>query len=147
MINYHSVLTVKSILPFKLLSFKFLLKETLTLLIMLVKTKYCKAKNDIGKYYHWYSQKNIQQFQQKFQQKFQQFQLPAVFNLHEWQYRIFLGLSRSKKILSTTDKFPSNGSLVTLWVKNKCKIARKDTCEMRDVNPPCTYRKLCQSLK
>ena len=63
-------------------------------------------ENDIGKYYHWYSQKSLQ--------KFQQFQLPAVFKFHEWQYWISSGLSGLKKILSTTNKFLSNGFHVHL---------------------------------
>ena len=45
---------------------------------------HCKAENDMGKYYYWYSQKNLYKFQ-----------LLAVFNFHEWQYWISLGLSRS----------------------------------------------------
>ena len=47
----YSVLTLKSMLPFKLLSFDFSLKETLTLLTMLVETIHCKTENDMGKYY------------------------------------------------------------------------------------------------
>ena len=69
MINIDSVVTLKLMLSFKLLSFDFSLKETRALLTMLVKTIYCKAENDIGKCYHWCSQ-------------FQQFQLPGVFNFH-----------------------------------------------------------------
>ena len=53
-------------LSFKLLSFDFSLKETLTVLTMLVEKIHCKTKDDIGKYYHWYSQKNLQKFQQQF---------------------------------------------------------------------------------
>ena len=34
-----------------------------------------------------------------------------------------------------------------LKVKNECKIVRKDSCEMRNINPPCNYCKLCQSLE
>ena len=52
----------------------FELKETLTLLTMLVKTIYCKTENNTGKYYHSHSQQKLR--------KFQQFQLPAVFNFH-----------------------------------------------------------------
>ena len=62
-------------LSFKLLSFDFPLKEALTLLIMLTKTIHWKTENVIGKYYHGYSQKNLQ--------KFQQFELPAVWKFHE----------------------------------------------------------------
>ena len=64
LINYHSILTLKSMLSFKLLSFDFSLKETLILLKMLVKTIHCKTEKDIGKYYPWYSQKNLQKFRQ-----------------------------------------------------------------------------------
>ena len=46
-------LTLKSMLSFKLLCFDYLLKETLTLLTMLVvKTIHCKTENDIRKYNH-----------------------------------------------------------------------------------------------
>ena len=48
----------------KLLSFDISLKKTLILLTMLVKTIHCKTENDIGKYYHWYSQKKLRKFQQ-----------------------------------------------------------------------------------
>ena len=109
--NYHSVLILKSMLFSKLLSFNFSLKEPLTLLTMLVETIYYKKKNFIWKYYNWCSQKNVQ--------KYQKFQLPAVFNFHVWQYWISLGLRRPKKVLSTTNKFPSNGFPVRLSVKNK----------------------------
>ena len=50
LINYHLVLTLKLILSFKLLSFVFWLKKTLTLLTMLVKSKQYKTESDIGKY-------------------------------------------------------------------------------------------------
>ena len=113
-------------LSFKLLFFDFSLKETLTPLTMLVKTIHCETENDIGKYYHWYSQKNLQ--------KFHQFQRPAVFIFHEWQYWISSGLSYSKKILSTRNEFPINGFLTYLWFKNKCKITRKDSWEVRHVH-------------
>ena len=43
-INYHSVLTLKSMLSFKFLSFNFSLKETLTLLTMFVKQYTAKRK-------------------------------------------------------------------------------------------------------
>ena len=46
------------------------------------------------------------------------------------------------KELSTTSKFPSNG-----FLKNKCKIARRNSYKVRHVNPPSTYRKLHQSPK
>ena len=48
----------------KLLSFDISLKKPLILLTMLVKTIHCKTENDIGKYYHWYSQKKLRKFQQ-----------------------------------------------------------------------------------
>ena len=98
LINYHSVVTIKSMFFFKLLSLDFSLKETL-----LVKTIHCKTKNDIGKYYHWYSKENLQ--------KLQQFQLFAVFSFHVTILKSS-GLIRLKKILSTTNKFPSNGLLL-----------------------------------
>ena len=44
LINYHSVLTLKLMLSFKLLSFDFLLKENLTLLTILVKQYTAKWK-------------------------------------------------------------------------------------------------------
>ena len=82
LINYHSVLILKSMLSFKLLFFDFLRKETLTLLTMLVKTICGKVENDIRKYNHWYSQKNMQ--------KFQQFHFPAVFMNGNIEYPQFL---------------------------------------------------------
>ena len=36
--------------------------------------------------------------------KLSKFQLPAVFNVYEWQYWIYSGLRPSKKILSTINK-------------------------------------------
>ena len=138
LINYHWVLTLKSMLSFKLLSFDFSLKKNFTLLTMLVKHALQNGK--------WY-RKKLSLIQSKELTEISTVQLPAVFNFHEWQYWISSGLSRPKKILSTTNKFPSNGFLVHLYVKNKCKVARKDTCEMGHVSPPYTYRKLCQSAK
>ena len=125
LINHHPVLTLKSMFFFKLLFFDFSLKETLTLLTMLVKIIHCKTENDIGKYYHWYSQKNLQ--------KYQQFQIPAVFNFHVWQYWIYSGFSRPKEILLTTNKFPSNGFLEHLWVKINVKLHKK-TLAKRDMS-------------
>ena len=55
LINYHLVLTLKSVLSFKLLYFDFSRKETLTQLTILVKTIPCKTEHDIEKYNHWYS--------------------------------------------------------------------------------------------
>ena len=52
LINYHSVFTIKSMLPFKLLSFGFSFKEILTLLTVMVKAIHCKTESDMGKYYH-----------------------------------------------------------------------------------------------
>ena len=43
LINYHSVLTLKSVLSSELLSFVFFLKETLPLLRLYI---YCKSEND-----------------------------------------------------------------------------------------------------
>ena len=100
----------KSMLSFKLLSFDFLLKENLTLLTMLVKKIHCKMENGIGKYYHWYSQKNLQ--------KFQNFQFPAVSNSHEWQYWISSGLSRPNKILSTAKVYQIIFLIIYYILKN-----------------------------
>ena len=50
LINYHSVLTLKSMLSVILLYFEFFLKEILTLLTRLVKTSHCNTENDIGKF-------------------------------------------------------------------------------------------------
>ena len=104
-------------LSFKLLSFDFLLKETVTLFRLLVKTIHCKTENDIGKYYYRCSQKNLQ--------KFQQFQIPAVFSFHKWQYWISSGPSLLKKILSTTNKLSVMASLYNFKIKINAKLQEK----------------------
>ena len=73
LINYHLVLTLKSQISFKLLSFVFWLKKTLTLLTMLVKSKQYKRK---------VISESISLIQSKNMHKFQ-VQLPAVFNFYE----------------------------------------------------------------
>ena len=100
LINYHSVLTLNSMLSFKLVSFDFSFKKAIH---WLVKTIHCKMENDIGKYYHWYSQKNLQTFQQ--------FQLPAVFSFHEWQYWISSGHSRQRRFCQLQINSPVMASL------------------------------------
>ena len=54
------------------------------------KTIHCKTENDIGKYHHWYSQKN------------------QVKENESRQYWLSSSSSHSKKILSTTNKFPNS---------------------------------------
>ena len=90
-----------------------------------------KTENDIGKYHHCYSQKNLQ--------KFQQFQLPAVFDFHEWQYRISSGISRPEKILSTTNYSPLMASLciytlMQIFKERHLRVVAS-CCELRHVNP------------
>ena len=122
---------------YKLLSFDFSLKETLTMLTMLVKTIRCITKNDIGRYYHWYSQKNLQ--------KFQQFHLPLVFSFHVWQYWISSALSRPSRFCLLQISSPVMVSLNIYKLKINAKLREKNSCEVKHVNPPYTYRKLCQS--
>ena len=93
------------------------LKETFTLLTILVKTIYYKMENNIGRYHYWYSQKNLQNFQR--------FQLSAVFNFQEWQYWISSGPSRPKRIPSTRNKFPVNGFLFIYKLKINAKLKEK----------------------
>ena len=51
--------------------------------------------------------------------------MPIVFNFHEWQYRISLGLSsRLKKIVPATNKFPS-ASLYIYNLKINAKLQEK----------------------
>ena len=117
---------------FKLPSFDFSLRETLTLLALLIKTIQCKLENGIGKYHL---------------RNFRQSQHPPVINFHEWQYWISSSHRRPKKILSTTNKFLNNGLLLYLYVKNKCKIVRKHFSEMGHVDLLWIYGKLCQYPK
>ena len=99
-----------------LLTFNFLLKETLTLLTMLAKQHTAKWKM---------IQENIVTDTVK-RNCSQQFQLPPVFNFNEWKYWISSGLSSPKKILSATNKkFPSNDFLVHLYI---CQSPKPKFC-------------------
>ena len=83
-------------LSFNLLFFNFLLKETLTLLTMLVKTYTAKRELISENIVTDTVKRNFQQF--------------SIF-MNDRQYWISSGLNSPKKILSTTNKFPSNGFL------------------------------------
>ena len=132
LINYDSVLTTKSRLSFKLLSFDFSLKETLTLLTMLAKHYTAKRKmiseniitDSVKKTCRIFNSFNFQQF--------------SIFmNFHEYLQVLVI----QRRFCQLQINFPVMASLFI------CKIARKANYEVRHVNPPCTYRKLCQSPK
>ena len=132
LINYDSVLTIKSRLSFKLLSFDFSFKETLTLLTMLAKHYTAKRKmiseniitDSVKKTCRIFNSFNFQQF--------------SIFmNFHEYLQVLVV----QRRFCQLQINFPVMASLFI------CKIARKANYEVRHVNPPCTYRKLCQSPK
>ena len=132
LINYHSaVLTLKSVLSFKLLSFLFLLKETLTLLIQYISKRKMILENIVIEKVKR-TCRNLNSF------NFQQFLI-----FMKRQYCMPSGLSQQRRFCQLQINSPVMAFLYIHKLKINAKLQEKSL--VRDINPPCTYCKLCQS--
>ena len=129
-------------LPFKLLSFNFLLRKTLTMLTMLVKTIHCKTENDIGNIITNTVKRTCRNFNSF---DFQQFSIFMNGNIEYLEYLQVLVVQR--RFCQLQINSPVMASLYIYKLKVNAKLQEKNYSKARSVNPLSAYRELCQSPK